>query len=194
MSRHASIERITQETKVTLDLQVDGTGEYDISTTIGFLDHMLELFARHGLFDLKIDALGDTHVDFHHVTDDVGICLGEAIKQAVGDKKGIVRYGTFFCPMDEALVAVHLDLSGRPYLAFDLALAGKIGNFDAELIRNFFQEVAVHAGMGLHIRQLAGENQHHLAEAAFKAFGRALDAATRLDDRVKGVPSTKGVL
>lgn len=194
MNRQAAIERITQETKVTLEFQVDGTGQYDISTTIGFLDHMLELFAKHGLFDLKVHALGDTHVDFHHLTDDVGICLGEAIKQALGDKKGIVRYGTFFCPMDEALVAVHLDLSGRPYLAFDLALAGKIGTFDAELIQNFFQEVAVHAGLGLHIRQLAGENKHHLAEAAFKAFGRALDAATRLDERVTGVPSTKGVL
>ncbi|HIE53513.1 MAG TPA: imidazoleglycerol-phosphate dehydratase HisB [Armatimonadetes bacterium] len=194
MTRQATVERITRETKVTLALNLDGTGHYEINTSIGFLDHMLELFSKHGLFDLKVDAVGDTQVDFHHLTDDLGICLGQAIKQAVGEKKGLVRYGTSFVPMDEALVSVHLDLSGRPYLDYQLELEGKIGEFDAELLRSFFYEVAVHAGLSLHLRQHAGVNQHHLAEAAFKAFGRALDAATRLDERLNDIPSTKGVL
>jgi imidazoleglycerol-phosphate dehydratase len=193
--RTADIERATSETDIRLSLNLDGAGTAEIETGIGFFDHMLTLFARHGLFDLSIHCRGDLHVDAHHTVEDVGICLGGAIRQAVGDKAGIVRYGTFTVPMDESLVMVSLDLSGRPYLVCNLRPpAARVGEFDAELAPEFFQAVAANAAMNLHVQQFHGSNSHHLLEAAFKAFGRALDAATRRDDRVQGVPSTKGVL
>jgi imidazoleglycerol-phosphate dehydratase len=193
--RRATIDRRTTETQIRLTLDLDGVGRAEVRTGIPFLDHMLTLAARHGLLDLEIEATGDLAVDLHHTVEDTGICLGQAIVQALGDKAGIVRYGTFTVPMDEVLVTASLDLSGRPFFAEDLDLAGRwIGNFDAELVHEFFQAVAVNGGMNLHFLQHRGGNAHHVAEAAFKAFGRALDAATRRDERVQGVPSTKGVL
>jgi imidazoleglycerol-phosphate dehydratase len=193
--RRATIDRRTAETQIRLTLDLDGTGRADSRTGVPFLDHMLTLTARHGLLDLEVEATGDLAVDLHHTVEDTGICLGQAIAQALGDKAGIVRYGTFTVPMDEVLVTASLDLSGRPYFAEDLDLRGRrIGTFDAELVHEFFQSVAVNAGMNLHFLQYRGGNAHHVAEAAFKAFGRALDAATRLDERVQGIPSTKGVL
>jgi imidazoleglycerol-phosphate dehydratase len=193
--RRATIDRRTTETQIRLALNLDGAGRADVRTGVPFLDHMLTLTARHGLLDLEIEATGDLEVDLHHTVEDTGICLGQAIREAVGDKAGIVRFGTFTVPMDEVLVTASLDLSGRPYFAEDLELAGRwIGSFDAELVHEFFQAVAVNAGMNLHFLQHRGGNAHHVAEAAFKAFGRALDAATRRDERVQGVPSTKGVL
>jgi imidazoleglycerol-phosphate dehydratase len=195
MPRTAHIERKTAETEITLSLDLDGSGAADVATGVGFLDHMLTLFARHGLFDLTVRCKGDLHVDQHHSVEDVGICLGLALAEAVGDKRGIVRYGTFTVPMDEALVMVSLDLSGRPFLMCGLDLAGrKIGDFDAELAPEFFQAVASAARITLHLHPFHGKNGHHLVEAAFKAFGRALDAATRTDERVQGVPSSKGLL
>lgn len=195
MSRAASIHRKTAETEIRLTLELDGSGQSSVRTGVGFLDHMLELFARHGLFDLTVDCSGDLHVDQHHTVEDVGICLGLALHQAAGDKAGMVRYGSFTCPMDEALVTCSLDLSGRPFFVSDLATARRfIGQFDAELVPEFFQAVASHGKVTLHLVQHRGENGHHLVEAAFKAFARALDAATRLDPRVTGVPSTKGSL
>lgn len=194
MPREASLSRKTAETDIVLSLALDGGGLSSLDTGVGFLDHMLALFARHGLFNLTVTCRGDRDVDDHHSVEDVGIVLGQALLQALGDKAGIARYGSFCCPMDEALVAVDLDLSGRPYLAYGLLLDGKIGTFDAELVREFCQALATNAGMNLHIRQLAGSNRHHVAEAMFKALARALDAATRVDPRVEGVPSTKGVL
>lgn len=194
MPREASLSRKTAETDIVLSLALDGGGRSSIETGVGFLDHMLTLFARHGLFDLTVNCSGDRDVDDHHSVEDVGIVLGQALVEALGDKAGIVRYGSFCCPMDEALVAVDLDLSGRPYLAYGLRLDGKIGSFDAELVQEFCQALATHAAMNLHIRQLAGSNRHHVAEAMFKALARALDASTRVDPRVSGVPSTKGVL
>jgi imidazoleglycerol-phosphate dehydratase len=193
--RRATIDRRTTETQIRLTLDLDGSGKAEISTGVAFLDHMLTLAARHGLLDLDVEASGDLAVDLHHTVEDTGICLGEAILKAAGDKAGIVRYGTFTVPMDEVLVTASLDLSGRPYLAEDLDLSGRlIGTFDAELVHEFFQAMAVNARMNLHFLQHRGGNAHHVAEAAFKAFGRALDAATRRDERVQGVPSTKGVL
>jgi len=195
MPRTARIERATAETEITLSLDLDGSGQADVETGVGFLDHMLTLFARHGLFDLAVRCKGDLHVDQHHTVEDVGICLGSAIGQAVGDKRGIVRYGTFTAPMDETLVMVSLDLSGRAFVVCDLEVRDRrIGDFDAELAPEFFRAVSGNALMNLHVHQFYGENAHHIVEAAFKAFGRALDAATRLDHRVSGVPSTKGVL
>jgi len=195
MPRTAEIARATTETEIALSLDLDGSGQADVLTGVGFLDHMLTLLARHGLLDLHVRCQGDLHVDQHHTVEDVGICLGQAIDRAVGDKKGIVRYGTFTVPMDETLVMVSLDLSGRPFLACNLDTRNrKIGEFDAELTPEFFRAVAVNARMTLHVHQFYGENGHHIIEAAFKAFGRALDAATRVDERSPGVPSTKGVL
>jgi imidazoleglycerol-phosphate dehydratase len=195
MSRTAQIQRDTAETQIRLSLDLDGTGAAEVETGVGFLDHMLTLLARHGLFDLTVQCKGDLHVDAHHTVEDVGICLGEAIARAVGNKQGLVRYGSATVPMDETLVLVSLDLSGRPYLACDLAVADRrVGTFEGELAPEFFRAVANNARMNLHIRQLAGSNVHHLIEAAFKAFARALDAATRRDERVQGVPSTKGIL
>jgi imidazoleglycerol-phosphate dehydratase len=193
--RRATIDRRTTETQIRLSLNLDGSGQAEVRTGVPFLDHMLTLTARHGLLDLEIEATGDLEVDLHHTVEDTGICLGEAILKAAGDKAGIVRYGTFTVPMDEVLVTASLDLSGRPYFAEDLELAGRlIGTFDAELVHEFYQAVAFNARMNLHFLQHRGGNAHHVAEAAFKAFGRALDAATRRDERVQGVPSTKGVL
>jgi imidazoleglycerol-phosphate dehydratase len=195
MSRTAEIHRTTAETEITLALNLDGSGQADIETGVGFLDHMLTLFTRHGLLDLTVRCKGDLHIDQHHSVEDVGICLGMAIRQAVGDKRGIVRYGTFTVPMDEALVMVSLDLSGRAYMVCNLDTQKRqIGTFDAELVPEFFQALAGNGLMNLHIHQFHGSNGHHLVEAAFKALGRALDAATRQDDRQSGVPSTKGVL
>jgi imidazoleglycerol-phosphate dehydratase len=195
VSRSATIERKTAETDIRLSLELDGAGHSRIATGVGFLDHMLTLFARHGLFDLEVSARGDLEVDQHHTVEDVGICLGMALKEAVGDKRGIVRYGDLTVPMDEALVLASLDLSGRPFAACDLDVRERrIGEFDAELVPEFFRALATNAGLTLHLRQLAGENGHHIVEAAFKALGRALDMATRLDPRVQDVPSTKGLL
>ena len=193
--RIAQIERNTSETQISLAVDIDGDGASEIVTGVGFFDHMLVQIARHGLLHLTISARGDLHIDDHHTVEDVGIALGAALKQALGDKKGIVRYGHAFVPMDEALVLCALDFSGRGHLEYALELsAQKIGTFDTELVREFFRAVATNAGLTLHIRQLSGINAHHIVEAAFKAFGRALDMATNKDGRVQGVPSSKGTL
>lgn len=195
MSRTATIERSTKETQIRLHLDVDGRGRADIQTGVGFLDHMLTLFAHHGRFDLEVHATGDLHVDPHHTVEDVGIALGQAIARALGEKAGITRYGHFMLPMDEALVLCALDLSGRPYLVLELELTNpRLGEMDTELVQDFFQAVADNARMNLHIRQLSGRNTHHIVEAAFKATARALDAATQADPRVDGIPSTKGTV
>ena len=195
MSRTAEIERITKETRIRLTLKVDGTGEAKICTSVPFLDHMLNLFARHGLFNLDIEANGDIDIDFHHTVEDIGIVLGEAFKQALGDKNGIRRYGQASVPMDETLASVAVDISGRPYLVYHVNLPKvKIGEFDVELAREFFQAFANHCGLNLHINVMYGDNVHHIIEACFKAFARAMDIATQLDARVVGVMSTKGVL
>ncbi len=193
--RQASKERTTTETSVSLSMVIDGNGRASIDTSIPFLDHMLNLFARHGLFDLTIKANGDLDIDYHHTVEDIGLVLGDVVKDALGEKKGIVRYGTARIPMDEALAEVTIDLSGRPYLVYDVALPKvKLGEFDVELGREFFQAFANTCGCNLHIRLLYGENVHHILEACFKGFARALDMATRMDTRVDGVMSTKGVL
>ena len=193
--RTAVIERCTKETEIKLELSLDGSGAYQIQTGVGFFDHMLTHIAKHGFLDLKVTAKGDLEVDPHHTVEDVGIVFGQAIKKACGDKQGISRYGHAIIPMDEALALVALDLSGRPFLKFQADLGkGQIGGFDLELVKEFFQAVAVQAGMNIHIRLLTGDNLHHCVEAIFKAFGRALAAAVQLDERIKGVPSTKGVL
>jgi imidazoleglycerol-phosphate dehydratase len=195
MSRTATIERITKETKIKLSLGVNGTGQATICTSVPFLDHMLDLFARHGLFDLAVEAQGDIDIDFHHTVEDIGIVLGEAFRQALGDKQGIRRYGQATVPMDETLAAVAVDISGRPYLVYNVNLPKvKIGGFDVELAREFFQAVVNHSGLSLHINVMYGCNVHHIIEACFKAFARALDAATQIDPRVEGVMSTKGML
>ncbi|MDD2500518.1 MAG: imidazoleglycerol-phosphate dehydratase HisB [Geobacter sp.] len=195
MKRTAEIDRSTSETRIHLKLAIDGTGLSAIRTTVPFLDHMLHLFARHGLFDLSVEAQGDIDIDFHHTVEDIGIVLGEAFRQALGDKKGIVRYGTARIPMDETLADVTVDLSGRPYLVYNVDLPKvKVGEFDAELAREFFQAFANNCGCNLHLNLLYGENVHHIIEACFKGFGRSLDSATRQDSRLHGVMSTKGVL
>lgn len=195
MSRNANIERVTNETRIRLELNVDGCGKGTICTSVPFLDHMLNLFARHGLFDLMVEASGDIDIDFHHTVEDIGIVLGEAFKQALGDKKGIRRYGQATVPMDETLASVAVDISGRPYLVYHVALPKvKIGDFDVELAREFFQAFVNHCGLNLHINVMYGENVHHIIEACFKAVARAMDVATQLDPRVDGVMSTKGVL
>ncbi len=195
MPRTATIERNTKETKITVSLNLDGTGRSDNHTGIGFFDHMLDGFARHGLFDLIVRADGDLHVDTHHTVEDTGIVLGKAIREAVGDKKGIVRFGTKILPMDDALVLCALDLSGRPYLACDLNLdREKVGELETEMVREFFYAVSYAAEMNLHLKQISGYNNHHIIEAAFKAFAKALDEATRTDPRIAGVLSTKGTL
>jgi len=194
-SRSATVARKTKETQIALRLDLDGSGQHEIHTGIGFFDHMLSHIARHGLFDLRIEATGDTEVDYHHLVEDVGIVLGQAIAEAVGDKHGLVRYGLACCPMDEALVMVALDLGGRSYVRCELSFeASKVGEFDTELVREFFRSLSANAGMALHIVQQSGSNAHHVAESAFKSFARALDQATRIDERVGDVPSTKGVL
>jgi imidazoleglycerol-phosphate dehydratase len=195
MSRVANIERATNETKIRLELNVDGCGKAAICTSVPFLDHMLNLFARHGLFDLTVEASGDIDIDFHHTVEDIGIVLGEAFRQALGDKKGIRRYGQASVPMDETLASVAIDISGRPYLVYHVALPKvKIGDFDVELAREFFQAFVNHCGLNLHLNVMYGDNVHHIIEACFKAVARAMDVATQLDPRVEGVMSTKGVL
>jgi imidazoleglycerol-phosphate dehydratase len=195
MNRTATIERITKETRIKLSLTVDGSGSATICTSVPFLDHMLNLFARHGLFDLEVEACGDIDIDFHHTVEDIGIVLGEAFKQALGEKSGIRRYGQCTVPMDETLASVAVDISGRPYLVYHVNLPKvKIGEFDVELAREFFQAFTNHCGLNLHINVMYGDNVHHIIEACFKAFARALDTASQLDPRVKGVMSTKGVL
>lgn len=195
MARRAAITRDTNETKIRLTLNLDGTGIAKIHTGIGFFDHMLHGFARHGLFDLELDVEGDLEVDTHHTIEDTGIVLGKAIKEAVGDKKGIVRYGSRILPMDEALILCALDLCGRPYLVYDLTLdREKVGDLETEMIREFFYAVSYGAEMNLHVKQLSGFNNHHIIEASFKAFAKALDEATRYDERITDVLSTKGSL
>lgn len=195
MSRSAEIIRNTSETKIKLFIDLDGSGASEVDTGIGFFDHMLISFAKHGFFDLKVKVDGDLHVDSHHTIEDTGIVLGEAIKQAAGDKKGIKRYGSFVLPMDETLILCGLDLSGRPYFDTDLSFtADKVGGFDTEMVREFFYAVSYASAMNLHIRQLSGTNNHHLMEGAFKAFAKALDEATGMDPRITDVLSTKGAL
>ena len=195
MKRCARIERKTSETDIMVELEIDGTGSYSVQTPAAFLNHMLELFARHGLFNLSVLARGDTAVDFHHTVEDIGICLGQAIVKALSDKAGICRYGEATVPMDEALAHVALDLSGRPCLVYNAPdLKGKVGEFDSELVQEFLQALVNNCKATLHINVAYGKNSHHIIEAVFKALGRALDRATQLDERVGGVPSTKGVL
>ncbi len=195
MARTAQIERNTNETKIKLALDLDGSGQADIHTGIGFFDHMLNGFARHGLFDLSITVAGDLEVDTHHTVEDTGIVLGKAIKEAGGDKKGIVRYGSKILPMDESLILCALDLCGRPYLVYDLNLdREKVGELETEMVREFFYAVSYGAEMNLHLKQLSGFNNHHIIEGAFKAFAKALDEATRFDGRITDVLSTKGTL
>lgn len=195
MPRTSSVTRNTKETKINLSLNIDGTGKSDISTGIGFFDHMLDGFSRHGLFDLCVKTDGDLYVDSHHTIEDTGIVLGTAIKEAVGDKKGIRRYGSCILPMDEALVLCAVDLSGRPYLVFDGEFTtDRCGDMDTEMAREFFYAISYAAGMNLHIKVIYGSNNHHIMEAMFKAFAKALDAATTNDPRIIDVLSTKGSL
>ncbi|HIS57300.1 MAG TPA: imidazoleglycerol-phosphate dehydratase HisB [Candidatus Fimimorpha excrementavium] len=195
MERIGEVRRKTKETDISMTLELDGTGIADIDTGIGFFDHMLNSFARHGLFNLDAKVDGDLYVDCHHTIEDTGIVLGQAIAQAVGDKKSMKRYGSFILPMDEALILCALDLSGRPYLQFDAQFTmDRVGDFDTEMVREFFYAVSYSAGMNIHIRQMAGVNNHHIIEAMFKAFAKALDIATQEDPRIVDVLSTKGSL
>lgn len=194
--RMASISRNTNETKIEVSLNLDGTGVAEIKTGVGFLDHMLDLFVKHGLFDGKIVANGDTWIDDHHTTEDIGIVLGQAFLQALGDKRGIKRYGNAFVPMDDALAQVVVDCSNRPHLEYRVepALQAKVGTFDTELVHEFLWKFALEARINLHVIVPYGRNTHHIIEAIFKALARALDDAIQIDPRVKGVPSTKGLL
>ena len=195
MARTAKITRKTKETDIELEINLDGTGESEIDTGIGFFNHMLTNFARHGLFDLKLKVKGDLDVDCHHTIEDVGIVLGTAIKEACGDKKGIKRYGHVILPMDEALVLCALDLSNRPYLVYDVNLSGeRVGEFDTEMVKEFFYAISYSCGMNLNIKMLDGSNNHHIIEAIFKAFAKALDNALIIDPRITDVLSTKGAL
>ena len=195
MARTADYVRKTKETDISLHLNLDGTGSSSIHTGIGFFDHMLDGFARHGLFDLKVNVAGDLAVDCHHTIEDTGIVLGNAIKEAVGDKKGIRRYGSCILPMDETLVLCAVDLSGRPYLSFDgNSTVERVGYMDTEMVKEFFYAISYTAGMNLHIRVLSGGNNHHMIEAMFKAFAKALDQATVIDPRITDILSTKGSL
>ena len=194
--RTAKIERNTAETKIYLELNLDGTGKSEIATGCGFLDHMLTLFSRHGSFDLTVRCQGDTYVDDHHTVEDIGIALGKALEIALGEKRGITRYGSFLLPMDEALILCALDISGRGYLGFGLEIpTAKVGTFDTELVEEFFLGLTRNANITLHLKQLDGKNPHHIIEGAFKAFGRALAQACAIDEKHAGeIPSTKGVL
>ncbi len=195
MERKASINRKTKETDISLELNIDGKGNSNVSTGVGFLDHMLESFARHGLFDLDVKCEGDLIVDCHHTIEDIGIVLGQAIKKALGDKKQIVRFGSTIIPMDESLVLVSLDLSNRPYLTFDYKFdVERVGYFDTEMVKEFFYAISYSAGMNIHIKVLEGGNAHHVIEAIFKAFAKSLDYATLKDPRIIDVLSTKGDL
>lgn len=194
--RSATLTRKTAETDITVTLTLDGSGRYDIQTGVGFFDHMLDQLARHALLDLTVRATGDLHIDDHHTVEDVGIAIGQALTQALGDKRGITRYGACLLPMDDALVRTALDLSGRPFLVWNVDLpTPKIGSFDTELVREFFQALATHGGITLHVDQLHGINSHHIAEATFKSVARALREALAVDPRKSdAVPSTKGSL
>ena len=193
--RSATITRKTKETDISLRLVIDGTGKTNINTGIGFFDHMLNSFAKHGLFDLDLSVKGDLIVDCHHTIEDVGIVLGEAIKGAIGNKQSIRRYGDIILPMDESLILCAIDLSGRPYLVFDGSFScERVGYFDTQMVQEFFYAVSYSAGMNLHIKQLSGSNDHHIIEGMFKAFSKALDEATTIDPRITSVLSTKGTL
>ena len=195
MERTASVKRATKETDINLSISIDGTGATKVNTGIGFFDHMLTGFGKHGFFDLDVSVRGDLEVDGHHTVEDTGIVLGNAIKEAIGDKVGIKRFGYFILPMDDALVLCSLDLSGRPYFNFDFTFPTQmVGDFETELVREFFYAVSYSAGMNLHIKVLDGLNSHHIAEAMFKAFGKALDEACSKDERITSVLSTKGSL
>lgn len=193
--REGLVNRNTKETQIKIKINLDGKGDCSVNTGIGFLDHMLVLFSKHGLMDGEFEVKGDLQVDSHHTVEDTGIALGLAIRQALGDKKSIKRYGTSFVPMDESLVQVSLDLSDRPFLVFDASFSQQmVGQMDTQLVEEFFRAVAFNAGITLHIKLLHGTNCHHIIEAMFKAFGRALDEATKIDTRIVGVMSTKGIL
>lgn len=194
--RTAEISRKTAETDITLKLDLDGKGESKIKTGCGFFDHMLTLFAKHGRFDLEVECIGDTYVDYHHTVEDIGIVLGKAFNQALGEKRGIVRYGNFILPMDESLIMSAVDISGRSYLGYALNIpTQKVGDFDTELVEEFFIAFCSNAGLNLHIRQLAGSNSHHIIEGTFKSVARSLKAAVAIDEAFKEeIPSTKGVL
>ncbi len=195
MARTARLERKTNETQITLDLNLDGEGKADVKTGVGFLDHMLDLFTKHGAFDLKVHAKGDLHVDQHHTVEDTGICLGLALREALGNKAGIRRYGHFTLPMEETLVTVAVDFSGRNILVYNAPVpAAKIGDFDSELLEDFWQSVSANALCNLHVLLHYGRNSHHIAEAIFKATARAMRMAVESDPRMTGVPSTKGTL
>ena len=195
MSRSAEISRVTKETDIQMILNLDGEGKSNVSTGIGFFDHMLEGFSKHGFFDLDVKIKGDLEVDGHHTVEDAGIVLGNAIKEAIGDKKGIKRYGYFILPMDDALALCAVDLCGRPYLQFDCEFPNDmVGNFDTTLVKEFFYAVSYSAAMNIHIKMISGENTHHMIEAIFKAFAKALDEAVSMDERIKDVLSTKGSL
>lgn len=195
MERVAKIDRKTNETNIKLEFAIDGEGQSSIETGVPFMTHMLDLFTKHGHFNMTVDAKGDTEVDDHHTTEDIGICLGQALVEALGDKKGIRRYGNAFVPMDETLAQVVVDLSNRPHLEFRAAFPSqKVGTFDTELVHEFLWKLALEARMNLHVIVHYGQNTHHMIEAVFKALARALDEATSLDPRVKGIPSTKGML
>ena len=195
MGRTAKTERKTKETEITAELELDGGGAAEIQTGIPFFNHMLEIFTRHGLFDIKIQAKGDIEIDYHHTVEDVGLTLGQAFKEALGDKQGISRFGEATVPLDEALAQVVVDLSGRPCLAYNVKIRpGRVGDFDTDLPHEFFQALANQLGMNLHMNVTQGENPHHIIEACFKALARAMGKATRMDERIKGVLSTKGSL
>jgi imidazoleglycerol-phosphate dehydratase len=195
MGRTAKVSRKTKETDITVYVDLDGSGKADIETGMPFYNHMLDAFTRHGLFDINVQAKGDIEVDYHHTVEDVGLALGQAFKDALGDKHGIRRFGEASCPLDETLARVVVDLSGRPYLSYNVKIRpGRVGNFDTDLPHEFYAAFANQLGMNLHIDVLRGENPHHIIEACFKAFARAMDIATQLDPRVHGVPSTKGSL
>ena len=195
MGRKAKANRKTKETAITVELDLDGGGNAEIQTGIPFFNHMLEIFTRHGLFDLKLEAKGDIEVDYHHTVEDVGLTLGQAFKEGLGDKQGISRFGEASIPLDEALAHVVVDLSGRPYLSYNVKIRpGRVGDFDTDLPHEFFQALANQVGMNLHINVIQGENPHHIIEACFKGLARAMEKATRIDERIKGVLSTKGSL
>jgi imidazoleglycerol-phosphate dehydratase len=193
--RKATISRTTNETNIAVTLNIDGSGQSKVNTGVQFLDHMLTLFAKHGIFDLDVSCQGDLGVDAHHSVEDIGICLGLAFEKALGDKKGLVRFAHSYFPMDETLVRVVADLSGRPYLVYNVKIEReRVGNLDSELVEEFWRAVVSHGRINLHIEMLYGRNAHHIFEAVFKAASRALCSATRIDERVQGVPSTKGVI
>ncbi len=195
MGRTGNTERKTKETEISVVLDLDGSGKAETKTGMPFFDHMLDIFTRHGLFDLKIQAKGDIEVDYHHTVEDVGLTLGETFKKALGDKHGIRRFGEASCPLDETLAKVVVDLSGRPYLSYQVKIRpGRVGDFDTDLPHEFFQAFVNQLGINLHIDVIRGENPHHIIEACFKAFARAMDMATQLDPRIQGVLSTKGSL